>query len=118
MSKLLLTTVAVLALAGAAHAAPVAADNDTPTRAISTEGVNFGDVAQVRHFYFKLQTAVRAVCDTGSADRIVSAQDISCIRENMRAAVGKVGAPQLTAMLNTSYGVSGARASAFATDAR
>ena len=119
MTKLLLSTVAVLALAGAAHAAPaVAADNDAPAVHVSTLGVNFNDAAQARRFYFKLQTAAHLVCQSGSADRLVAGtEDIACVRNNMRDAVRKVDAPQLTAMLGATYG-SDARTRAFAADAR
>jgi UrcA family protein len=114
MTKLLLTAAAVLALAGAAHAAPVAADNDVPTQQVSTRGVNFADAAQARHFYAKLQGAAQAVC--GSTP---SSQDLTCVRRNMNDAVSKVAAPQLTAMLNNTYGApKGSSGTAFAADAR
>ena len=117
MTKLLLSTVAVLALAGAAHAGPgVPADNDTPALHVSTQGVNFNDAAQARRFYVKLETAARLVCQAGSADRLVAGtEDITCGRDNMKAAVRKVDAPQLTAMLGARYDV---RTTAFAADAR
>jgi UrcA family protein len=120
MTKLFLTTAAVLALAGAAHAAPTvsAADNDVATKVVSTQGVNFNDPAEARSFYFKLQTAAQLVCQSGSADHLVAGtEDLSCIRDNMNAAVGKVDAPQLTAMLNGNAGTS-RNGSAFAADAR
>ena len=116
MTKLLLSTVAVLALAGAAQAAPAAADAEVATRHISTQGVNFNDPVQARRFYIKLQSAARVVCQSGSADQLTAGPaDLTCIRDNMRDAVRQVAAPQLTAMLGASYGT---RATAFATDDR
>lgn len=120
MTKLLLTAAAALALAGAAHAAPSTVDRDTPSKAISTQGVNFADPVQARQFYARLYSAASMVCQSGSADHLVAGtEDLGCLRRNMNEAVRQLGAPQLTAMLNNSYGnQGGANASAFAADAR
>jgi UrcA family protein len=115
MTKLILTAAAALALAGAAHAAP---DNDIATKRISTQGVNFNDAAAARSFYFKLQTAASLVCQSGTADRLIAGtEDLTCVRENMNAAVRTVDAPQLTAMLNGGASQR-SNARAFAADAR
>lgn len=116
MSKLALAAAAALVLAGPALAA--AGDNDVPAKEVVAKGVDFNDAAQVRRFYFRLQTAARLVCSSGSAGHLtIASEDLSCIRRNMNEAVRKVDAPRLTAMLVDSYGPN-TSASAFAADAR
>ena len=111
MTKLLLTAAAVLTLAGAAHAAP-AADNDRDTKVVSTVGVNFSDAAQARRFYVKLYSAAQSVCGHS-----LSGAELSCVQRNLVEATQKIDAPQLTAMLNNSFGPQ-TNTRAFAADAR
>lgn len=119
MTKFLLTTAAVLTLAGVAHAAPaVSADDDRQAVHISTQGVNFNDAAQAREFYGRLERATHRMCQSGWGDQVIAGnEDLTCVRENMRDAVRKVDAPLLTAMVGANYDV-GAKATAFAADAR
>jgi UrcA family protein len=114
MTKLLLIATAAMALAGAAHAA----DNDGPSRAISTRGVNLDDSAQAQSFYNRLETAAGQVCRGSLSDvRLSGMSDSACIRLTITDAVNKVGAPRLVALLNNASG-SDHTARAFAADAR
>ena len=101
MNKLLLAATAALVLAGPALAQ---AEEAAPTQVISTRNVDFNNSAQVKGFYMKLWRTAYQVCDSNSANPVVSQSDISCVRRAMAQAVQSVNAPRLTAMLDRSLG--------------
>lgn len=128
MSKLALAAVAAFALVSPALASPALAASPTaqdlanreaPTQAISAQGVNFSDQAQVRAFYTRLQSAARQVCSAGGPYRpVAGTEDLTCVRRNVQEGVKAVNAPQLTALLDATYGPGASNSRAYAIDAR
>ena len=118
MSKLFLAAAAALVLAGPAMAAPDADNADGQTKAVSARGMNLSDAAQAQQFYVRLQQAARQVCQAGGDRPISGTEDLSCMRQNMQGAVRAANAPQLTALLDKSYGPGSTNSTAFAADAR
>jgi UrcA family protein len=118
MSKLFLAAAAALVFAGPALAAPDAESANAQTQAVSTRGVNLSDAAQAQQFYIRLQQAARQVCQAGGYRPVSGTEDLTCVRQNMQGAVRAANAPQLTALLDKSYGPDASNARAFATDAR
>ncbi|MDB5459256.1 MAG: hypothetical protein JWO72_997, partial [Caulobacteraceae bacterium] len=78
MTKLLLAATAALLLAGPTLA--VAAE-PVPTQVLSTNGVDFNNAAQVKHFYAKLWRAAYRVCDSDSANPRFAQVDRTCVEQ-------------------------------------
>lgn len=100
MSKLILAAAAALLIASPALADGVRSD-DAPAQSVSTKGVDFSNREQVKHFYAKLRGAIANVCDTGSANPVLSQADAACARQVTAQAIKALDKPVLTALYNT-----------------
>ena len=100
MTKLFLAASAALLIAGPALADGVRVNEDAPSRAVSTQGVDFSNREQVKHFYAKLRGAIASVCDSGSANPTLAREDQACARQVTAQAIQSMNKPILTALYN------------------
>lgn len=95
MSKLLFAAV----LAAAALSAPAyAAEQDPPSRQVSTAGVDFSDSEAVRALHARLARAAASVCNSYGANSRVTAADRACAAKAIDQAVRAANRPMLTAV--------------------
>lgn len=96
--KILLTAALLAAVVApaAVSAAPAA-----PARNVSTAGVDFRDPAALQAFYQRLKVATVDVCDSNSANPVVTQRDRLCRQKALTVAVQSLNRPLLTALHHT-----------------
>jgi UrcA family protein len=95
------TLFTIALLAAVAAPAIVAAAPATPARSVSTAGVDFRDPAALQAFYQRLKIATADVCDSNSANPVITQRDRLCRQKALTVAVQSVNRPTLTALHQT-----------------
>jgi UrcA family protein len=92
-------TLLALALTTAALS-PVAATagSAVPARSVSIASVDFRDPAALQAFYSRLKIASIDVCDSNSANPVISQRDRLCRQKALDVAVRSINRPTLTAL--------------------
>jgi UrcA family protein len=99
MSKILIAAITALSLAAVAPAFAA----DAPAQTLSTANIDFHNPAATQAFYAKLTRAAAAVCDSGSANPVVTQQDRACAKQAMADAIAHLAEPTVTALYNNAH---------------